>query len=220
MKGMRFEPAAVRELLEAGEGRDVEFKRGLPRDEKTARTLCAFANTRGGILLVGVDDHGRVLGAGRSREVAGALRRIAAERLDPPLEVEVGIARLEEGPVVCCSVPLSRDRPHAVVQDGGEREIVVRVGSSNRAAQGATLRALRAPRGPRRSLDPLERRVLEWVGTHRSRNGRPGGDATVEGFARAQNIGRQRARRTFVELERAGRLVGHGLGPRRVFHLA
>ena len=216
---MGFDAATVRELCERGEGRDVECKRGLPRDEKIARTLGAFANTRGGVLLVGVDDRGRVLGAGKAREVVEELRRVAAELLEPALAIEVGIARLEEGPVVCCSVPLSRARPHAVRRADLSSEIVVRVGSSNRRAEGATLRALRAPSGTKRSVDPLGRRVLAWVTQRTKRNGQPGGDATVQGFARAQNIGMQRARRAFLELERAGFLVGHGLGPRRVFNL-
>jgi hypothetical protein len=216
---VRFEAEAVRELLERSEGRDLEFKRGLPRGEKIARTLCAFANTRGGVLLVGVDDRGRVLGAGKAREVAGELDRVAAELLDPPLRVEIGIARLGEGPVVCCSVPVSRARPHAVLRADGSSEIVVRVGSSNRAAEGATLRALRAPPATRKSLDPLGRRILVWVAQHTKRNGQPGGDATVDRFAHSQNIGRQRARRAFLDLERAGFLVGHGEGSRRVFNL-
>jgi hypothetical protein len=51
------------------------------------------------------------------------------------------------------------------------------------------------------------------------RNNRPGGDATIAAFARAQNIGMQRARAAFLLLEREGHLVGHGPGAQRVYHL-
>jgi hypothetical protein len=41
----------------------------------------------------------------------------------------------------------------------------------------------------------------------------------VVGFARAHNVGLQRARRAFTRLELVGRLVGHGAGARRVYGL-
>ena len=43
----------VRVLIEEGEGFEVEFKRRVSAPEKIARTLIAFANTRGGHMLFG-----------------------------------------------------------------------------------------------------------------------------------------------------------------------
>lgn len=199
--------------IAAGEGKSLEFKRGLPRDAKIARTLCAFANTRGGLLLIGVGDRGELVGAPRPRETMQQLRAVARERLEPELDVQVGAVLVERLRVVWCSVPISPRRPHAVIGDAGEREIVARVGSSNRRASGATLAAIRSQRAAGQSLDELERRVLRWVARHDTdRSG-----ATVKAFAREYNVGLQRARRAFTRLELAGRLVGHGAGPRRVY---
>lgn len=199
-----------------GEGRRLEFKSGLPRPERTARVLCAFANTNGGILLVGVTDRGAVQGVPRPAEVVARLERIAAHGSSPPIAVQVRPVELDGGTVVCCSVPLSAARPHSVLHPGGAPEVVVRVGSSNRVARGATLRALGAP-STTRSLSALERRALEWVARHAVNGDRPDGGATVRAFARAHNVGVQRARRTFVQLERTGRLVAHGTGAGRVY---
>jgi predicted HTH transcriptional regulator len=212
--------AELRELVAQGEGKSLEFKRGLPRDEKVARSLCAFANTRGGLLLIGVTDQGGLHGAPRPRETLQRLRAIAAERVDPPLAVEAGIVAVGGVRLVWCSVPLSPQRPHAALDASGERALLVRAGSSNRRASGATLAALQ--RGPSRkpSLDPLERRVVEWVAERSLAPHPPGGDATVAGFAKTFNIGLQRARRTFTRLEAAGRLVGHGGRKNRVYSVA
>lgn len=150
-------------LIARGEGKELEFKRGLPRDEKAARTLTAFANTRGGVLLVGVGDRGELLGAPHPARTAQRLREIATHGVEPPLRVEVELVKLAERTLVVCSVPVSPARPHSVLRAGGDPETVVRSGSSNRAAEGATLRALREQRTSKRSLTELERRVLDWV---------------------------------------------------------
>jgi len=208
---MNLSEADVRSICAEGEGRQVEFKRGLPGPVKTARSLCAFANTRGGMLLVGITDRGEVWGVENARAVVRALRDYARHRVRPPLRVEVVSVEVGVERVVCCSVPLSPERPHVLVHEDGKEELVVRAGSSNRRATGATLEALRRPRSSK-SPSPLERSVLAWV------DGRS--DATVARFAKAHNVGLQRARRAFVELERSGRLVAHGFGARRVYERA
>ena len=216
---MQWSEADLRELASEGEGRRLEFKRGLPQAERVARILCAFANTNGGMLLVGVSDRGALLGVPNAREVAAALRAAARELVVPPLDVQlVAVALAEQGGmrVVCCSVPLSPARPHRVQHPDGREETVVRVGSSNRAAQGETLRAIARP-APRSGLDPLERSILRWVEGRTGRGGSPDGDATVARFAAAHNVGLSRARRAFTRLEREGRIVGHGPLAKRVY---
>ena len=51
----------LKALLEQGESETVEFKETL--DNEALETVAAFANTRGGTLLIGIADDGRVKGA-------------------------------------------------------------------------------------------------------------------------------------------------------------
>jgi len=208
---MELEPDELARRITEGEGKTLEFKRGLPGPPKLARTLAAFANTRGGLLLIGVGDRGELVGAPRPRETLATLRRIAAEWLEPALELQAGVLELDGVRLVWASVPLSPARPHAALDAGGARELVVRVGSSNRRASEATLKALRAQVAGGASLGELERSILRWLAT------RPCGvhGVTADEFARARNIGRQRARRAFTHLELAGRVVAHGSGAQR-----
>ena len=60
--------------IEAGEDRRTEFKRGLGDLSAIGRAMCAFANTDGGVIIVGVED---------SREVTGV--REDAERVQERL---------------------------------------------------------------------------------------------------------------------------------------
>src|SRR4051794_23604519 len=102
---MRLCDSKLREILCAGEGKTCEFKRGLQRDATLARTIAAFANTRGGLLILGVGDSGEILGAPRPGITMKHLVRIARTSVAPPVEVEVSELMLDAKHVVVCSVP-------------------------------------------------------------------------------------------------------------------
>jgi predicted HTH transcriptional regulator len=55
---------STEEAIRKGEGIDIEFKAGMSRvgKQKIVETICAFLNTRGGTILVGVEDDSRVIG--------------------------------------------------------------------------------------------------------------------------------------------------------------
>jgi hypothetical protein len=204
----RHDAATLARVLALGEGRQVEFKEGLAADGRAARTLCAFANTRGGMLFVGVDDRGRPFGVARPDGVARALREMAATMVVPSVHVRVGTTRIDGKALVWCSVPLSPARPHACVA-GGASEVLVRAGSSNRRATPAVAASLRPVPETRA---PLGDEILAAA--------RRTGGITVATFAAARGVGKQRARQALERLERAGRLVAHGLGDDRVFEPA
>ena len=50
------------EKIHLGEDSTIEFKRELPRRDSLADEIAAFANARGGVILIGVDDHGDIVG--------------------------------------------------------------------------------------------------------------------------------------------------------------
>jgi len=52
----------LKKLIEGGENQRLDFKYCVSDSRKIARTLSAFANTDGGILLIGVRDNGSIAG--------------------------------------------------------------------------------------------------------------------------------------------------------------
>lgn len=57
----------VIERIAAGEGRTTEFKRGLDLPG-LGRTMCAFANTEGGVIILGVDNSQTIVGVHEDAE--------------------------------------------------------------------------------------------------------------------------------------------------------
>ena len=58
----------LRNLISAGENQKVEFKEATFEFPKNAyETICAFLNTNGGHLLLGVKDNGKIIGVNPSK---------------------------------------------------------------------------------------------------------------------------------------------------------
>ena len=52
----------IKKLIFEGEGVTLDFKKTITRHEKIAKTMVAFANNKGGQLLIGVADDGTITG--------------------------------------------------------------------------------------------------------------------------------------------------------------
>ena len=58
----------VKQLLLEEEGEQIEFKQQISSQEKIAKTLSAFANTKGGLLVIGVSDLRKIIGIDSDEE--------------------------------------------------------------------------------------------------------------------------------------------------------
>ena len=96
----------VSTLIALGEGFTTEFKRSMPSD--LGREICAFANATGGVILIGVDDAGRVVGVSEHNRLKSQVQSVARSA-DPPVAVEVE----SEGDVLCVTVPEQHGKPYS-----------------------------------------------------------------------------------------------------------
>lgn len=83
----------VRDLIAQGESENVEFKEKISSDSSISIVLSAFANTKGGVLLIGVSNEGQIVGVPDHAVSAtvGRLTRI----LDPMLPLTYDISAIE-----------------------------------------------------------------------------------------------------------------------------
>jgi len=194
------------DLIAAGEGVHVEFKRQPPAMEKLARECCALANSGGGVLIIGVADDGEVCGTDLSAAEARGLAERVCELLRPAPRITVERPRLHGARLVLFRVHAATGGPCSVDTPSGSR-VLVRVGDSNRDASSLTRKTLGRKSSKRaRGLPPRLTRLLHAQGR-----------CTAAEFARAANISERRARRLLVRLVQEGRLVSIKEGPHEYF---
>jgi len=121
----------LRELIEQREGPTLEFKSTIQSAVKIARTLAAFANTRGGILLVGVEDDGQISGILSEAEEMSKIETAADQLLDPPVDLEYESRYVSEMHVLVIRVTESEQKPHRVKDPKGEAQVYLRVHDKN-----------------------------------------------------------------------------------------
>ena len=133
-------PRVERWLLQ-GEHDQLEFKQTLGKDrsnERFAESVCAMANTTGGVILIGVADDGEVVGY-HAEKAADRITQIVTNLVDEPPAVRLSVANARDRPIVVVEVDASpaAARPH-MVRD----RILVRAGATNRRATAREIRQM------------------------------------------------------------------------------
>ena len=99
----------VRRRIGAGESRTVEFKQGFDT-RKIGRAACAFANSDGGTLIVGISDSGRIVGVPRDpHQVHEQLTNLLNTGFNLPLTASCGRHQSGNGWVHWIHVPRQRN---------------------------------------------------------------------------------------------------------------
>lgn len=134
----------IDELLTRPEGKTLEFKRDLSSPKNILKTITAFANSAGGVLLIGIEDGTRaVLGVKDPLDAEERLCSLIADSIEPRLAPGVELVHWKGRTLLAVEVYPSALRPHWLQSLGMENGVLVRVGSSNRQADGPLAAELR-----------------------------------------------------------------------------
>ena len=98
----------VETRIEAGENRHTEFKRGL-EFRQIGRAVCGLANTEGGVVVLGVDDEGAIVGvAGEVQSVEERLTNHLQNGCSAPVRGSIGRHPIGSAHVHWVEVPRQR----------------------------------------------------------------------------------------------------------------
>lgn len=132
------------DTLRKPESKTLEFKRDPSSPDRFLRTVVAFANTSGGVILIGVEDRsGCVLGVADPLILEERVANLISDSIRPRLLPDVEILKYRQTQVVAVHVYPSPARPHFIARAGLEAGAFVRVGSTNRRADAALLAEMR-----------------------------------------------------------------------------
>jgi predicted HTH transcriptional regulator len=213
----------VDRFIEEGEGFTIEFKRKVTTPEKIARALIAFANTKGGHILFGVDDDGSVVGVESEKSEVEMVRRAGEEFCVPEIEPLIEIVAYDGEDVIIAFVPESGNKPHyfAGASNGNqdspdETKVFIRVNDKTVMASKEVVKILRGERADappmRIEIGENEKRLFRHLDVHER--------ITAKEYAKLVNISEQRATRSLVSLVRAGVVRIHTLEHSDFFTLA
>lgn len=96
--------ADVRRWMRAGEGQTIEFKETLAATREAIESLVAFFHARGGTVLFGVADDGRIVGAQLGKRGEAALANDIHRHTQPPLAPTIDAIKLEGHDVLAVRV--------------------------------------------------------------------------------------------------------------------
>lgn len=125
--------AELRELVRAGEGAKLEFKRDGLRPEQLAKEIVSFANMNGGRILLGVDDDGTVCGINRANMQEWLMDTVVGSFVSPPLIPDYEEVATANGNVAVVSIHMGTAKPYAV-QRGDRQDYYLRYGNICRRA--------------------------------------------------------------------------------------
>lgn len=205
----RFHQRSLTELVAAGENGQTEFKRLVHSPSKIAKPITAFANTEGGIILVGVDDDRRIVGIHSEKETLEVLHEALSLHIDPEPEIDFHVEEFKRRLVLMVLVPESPDKPHYHIEHSTdpvtrkpltERRVYTREGNRNRALCDDRITLMQSKKTPLKlSFGEEEKMLLSYLQKHRQ--------ITAEEYSAMAGITLRNARDTLVALVRSGTVV-------------
>lgn len=118
----------LRQLVRQGEGPNLEFKARASSPDQIVREMIAFANTNGGIILVGVKDDGELSGVKYPTEESLLIRKAVIKYSRPHVYYSETIIPIsQKKSVIQYEIPVSRKRPHVFLVSKKLSETYIRL---------------------------------------------------------------------------------------------
>jgi predicted HTH transcriptional regulator len=116
----------IQALLSKPEGIQLDFKQNISNQKKIAKTFLAFANTEGGLAVIGVADNKQIIGIDPEEEMymaREALRKFCKPEINLTFDVYEIYEKSEndqliEKYILVIHVPKSNDQLHALKTQG------------------------------------------------------------------------------------------------------
>lgn len=184
----------VKNLAQTGEGTYLEFKRTIPSAYKIAREIAAFSNTKGGTVLIGVDDDKSLVGVLGYQEEEYLLAKAAQELCQPAVDIAIEIVHFGDRDLLVIRVPEAPEKP-VYVKGQDENTVFMREKDQNKVASKELIEIIKkrnSDEGVTFEYGPNEQKLFRYLNEY--------GEITVDKFAQLVDVPREKASTTLVNL--------------------
>lgn len=193
----------LNEWMFRGEGEDLEFKQTINSEYKIAKTICAFANTKGGTLLVGVKDNKTICGIDPEEE-RHLIERAAHFFCEPEVPIVINELYIEpengrgkEKIILQIEIAESRNKPHFAMNSSGDKHPYIRERDNTMLAGKKMLQLLQGqPKKLKAKLSTNEKRLIDFLNKNQK--------ISLKKYMQLVNIGKRRARRELDDMLQKG----------------
>ena len=186
-------PKHIFELIENGESQTVEFKFEISDANRLARNLVAFANTDGGIILIGVKDNGKIAGI-QSEEELYMVQAAAKLYSRPPIKYIIKDWTIGEKTILEVIISRSQTIPHYAKTADDKWIAYIRSGDKTFPANKVLLEVWKHKKSPKPvkiNYTRKEQFLLSYLEDYQS--------ITLEEFAQMAQISVNVARKILVD---------------------
>jgi ATP-dependent DNA helicase RecG len=93
----------IKELIKQGESKQLEFKENVQKED-IAKIISSFLNAQGGIVLIGVEDKGKIIGIKNARSTQAVLEKYLINSIVPEAPITFSIERINKKDVMLVKV--------------------------------------------------------------------------------------------------------------------
>ena len=191
----------IRKLIEQGEGVNLDFKQLVQNPSKIAKSMVSFANTHGGILLIGVRDNGTIAGV-KTEEEFHMIDLAATFYSKPEIQFTVETHTIEGKSILLVNIPVGEDQPYYAKGEDEKWWVYVRVNDNCILASKTTVDFMHAKKHAAKvTLGKIEQNILSFL--------RDNERATQSELCKTFNMGNRRMGRILVDLMRIQAIRSH-----------
>lgn len=194
----------IKKMIFDGEGVKLDFKKTITSCEKIAKTLVAYANNKGGRLLIGVADDGTITGVKQEDEEKYMITKAAHFYCKPALEPRFEEVYVEDKLVLVVEIGHSDLKPHYALGEDGKWWVYIRVKDKSILASKVVVDVIKnasREEGVLIEYSTNEKVLLEYLQSHHR--------ITVNEFCALLKINRRKAQRILVNLLLSGVIKVH-----------
>ena len=127
----------IKKLIERGESESLEFKPSLSQTKDIVETISAFSNTKGGSIIIGVDDKGKVIGVSLGKKTIEDLANKIKQNTDPKIYPSISVEKISGKNIVIVEAKESKSKPVFAFD-----RVFKRVGKSNHRVSSDEIRKM------------------------------------------------------------------------------